>query len=208
MRHRRSTRMPGRFPRTDAIVSNSLRDQLLKVGLVDEEKVKAVERGEKQQKRAKSKKAKRKPKAERRAQAVAPTESRQAAERTLRDRADRDRDAARAQRLREEKRARKLQIAEIIDRRRHLRKDGEIAYNFVDGKKVKHIYITEKLRDGLSAGRMDIIRSGNSFEVVDAEIAEKLRLLDAKIVLPRRDRSVEEEEAAYADHPIPDDLDW
>ena len=71
MRHRRSTRMPGRFPRTDAIVSNSLRDQLLKVGLVDEEKVKAVERGEKQQKRAKSKKAKRKPKAERRAQAAA-----------------------------------------------------------------------------------------------------------------------------------------
>ena len=182
--------------------------ELLKVGLVDEEKVKAVERGEKQQKRAKSKKAKRKPKAERRAQAAAPTESRQAAERTLRDRADRDRDAARAQRLREEKRARKLQIAEIIDRRRHLRKDGEIAYNFVDGKKVKHIYVTEKLRDGLSAGRMDIIRSGNSFEVVDAEIAEKLRLLDAKIVLPRRDRSVEEEEAAYADHPIPDDLDW
>ncbi|MEE4301339.1 MAG: DUF2058 family protein [Pseudomonadales bacterium] len=189
-------------------MSNSLRDQLLKVGLVDEDKLKSVEKSEKQQKRAKSKKGKRKPKAERRAEAQQAPDTRRDAERRLRDRAERDRDAARAQRLREEKRARKLQIAEIIDRRRHLRKDGEIAYNFVDGRKVKHIYVTEKLRDGLSAGRMDIVRSGNSFEVVDASIAEKLRLLDGNVVLPRRDRSVEEEEAAYADHPIPDDLDW
>jgi uncharacterized protein YaiL (DUF2058 family) len=193
-------------------VSNSLRDQLLKAGLVDEDKVKAVEQQSRQEKRAKSKKAKRRPKAERRAEAQQAPTSRREAEQKLRDRAERDRDrsrdAARAQRLREEKRARKQQIVEIIDRRRHLRKDGEIAYNFVDGKAVKHVYVTAKLRDGLSAGRMDIVRSGNSYEVVDAEVAEKLRLLDAKIVVPRRDRSVEEEEAAYADHPIPDDLDW
>ena len=189
-------------------MSDSLRDQLFKAGLVDEDKLKSVEKSEKDSRRAKTKKARRKPKSERRAEAQATPESRREAERTLRDRAARDRDAARAQRLREEKRARKLQIAEIIDRRRHLRKDGEIAYNFLDGKKIKHIYVTAKLRDGLSAGRMDIVRSGNGFEVVDANVAEKLRALDGRIVLPRRDRSIEEEEAAYADHPIPDDLDW
>ncbi|HSG88516.1 MAG TPA: DUF2058 domain-containing protein [Pseudomonadales bacterium] len=190
-------------------MSNSLREQMLKAGLVDEKKVKALDQQERLGKRKQKGKAKQKPKAERRAElAPAAPDSRKSATAALKARADRDRDLNRARQMKEEKRALKLQIADIIGRRRHPRKDGEIAYNFLDGKKVKHIYVTRALRDGLGAGRMDIVRHGNGHEVVDAEVAEKLRALDPKVVVARRDNSVAEEEAAYADHPIPDDLDW
>jgi uncharacterized protein YaiL (DUF2058 family) len=181
---------------------------MLKAGLVDEAKVKAVEQSERQDKRRKSRKGKQKAKGTRRAEAKATPDSRAAAAASLKARAEKDRDHARAMALKAEKRALKLQVAEIVDRRKQPRKDGEIAYHFVDGKKVKHLYVTASQRDGLSTGRLDIVRHGNGHEVVEAEIAEKLRALDPSVVVPRRERSVEEEEAAYADHPIPDDLDW
>lgn len=190
-------------------VSNSLRDQLLKAGLVDEKKVKALQQEERTSHRRNKGKAKQKPRDERKA-AIAPAapDSRKSAAEALRARADKDRDLARARQLKEERRALKLQISDIVERRRHGRRDGEIAYNFVDGKKVKHIYVTAAQRDALGAGRMDIVRHGNGHEVVDADVAGKLRALDPKVVVPRREGTVAEEEAAYADHPIPDDLDW
>lgn len=190
-------------------MSNSLRDQLLKAGLVDEKKVKALQQEERTKHRRDKGKAKQKPREERRA-AIAPAapDSRKSAADALRARADKDRDLARARQIKEERRALKLQISDIVGRRRHARRDGEIAYNFVDGKKVKHIYVTAQQRDAIGAGRMDIVRHGNGHEVVDADVAAKLRALDPKVVVPRRDGSFKEEEAAYADHPIPDDLDW
>lgn len=189
-------------------MSNSLRDQLLKSGLVDEKKAKEVEQSERQAHRKKKRKAKQKPKEERRAAVSAAPDSRKAAADALRARAEKDRELARARQIKEERRALKMQVRDIIERRRQPRKDGEIAYNFVDDGKVKHIYVTAKLRDALGAGRMDIVRSGKTHEVVEADVAEKLRALDPKVVVPRRDNRIAEEEAAYADHPIPDDLDW
>lgn len=95
----------------------------------------------------------------------------------------------------------------IIEQRRLPRGQGTCAYHFLDGKKVRKLYVTEAQRDGLAAGAMVLVRHGAGFEVIEEKVAEKIRELDDRLVLPKAE-APGEEDPAYADHPIPDDLDW
>ena len=95
----------------------------------------------------------------------------------------------------------------IIEPRRLPRGQGACAYHFLDGKKVRKLYVTEAQRDGLAAGAMVLVRHGAGFEVIEEKVAEKIRELDDRLVLPKP-QAPGEDDPAYADHPIPDDLDW
>lgn len=95
----------------------------------------------------------------------------------------------------------------IIEQRRLPRDQGDCAYHFVDGKKVRKLYVTAAQRDSLASGEMVLVRHGAGFEVVEARVAEKIMMLDPRLCLPRPGRA-EEADPEYADHPIPDDLDW
>lgn len=95
----------------------------------------------------------------------------------------------------------------IIEQRRLPRGQGTCAYHFLDGKKVRKLYVTEAQRDGLAAGAMVLVRHGAGFEVIEEKVAEKIRELDDRLVLPKP-QAPGEDDPAYADHPIPDDLDW
>ena len=95
----------------------------------------------------------------------------------------------------------------IIEQRRLPRGQGACAYHFLDGKKVRKLYVTEAQRDGLAAGAMALVRHGAGFEVIEEKVAEKIRELDDRLVLPKP-QAPGEDDPAYADHPIPDDLDW
>ncbi len=95
----------------------------------------------------------------------------------------------------------------IIEQRRLPRDQGDCAYHFVDGKKVRKLYVTAAQRDSLASGEMVLVRHGAGFEVVEARVAEKIMTLDPRLCLPRPGRA-EEADPEYADHPIPDDLDW
>ena len=54
-----------------------------------------------------------------------------------------------------------------------------------------------------------IVRFGGGYELVPREIAEKARQRDAgALVLMNDFAPTPEEDDAYADHPIPDDLMW
>lgn len=98
--------------------------------------------------------------------------------------------------------------AKLIIEQRHLpRGQGACAYHFLDGKKVRKLYVTEAQRDGLAAGAMVLVRHGAGFEVIEEKVAEKIRELDDRLVLPKP-QAPGEIDPAYADHPIPDDLDW
>ena len=76
----------------------------------------------------------------------------------------------------------------IIEQRRLPRGQGACAYHFLDGKKVRKLYVTEAQRDGLAAGAMVLVRHGAGFEVIEEKVAEKIRELDDRLVLskPRR----------------------
>jgi uncharacterized protein YaiL (DUF2058 family) len=95
----------------------------------------------------------------------------------------------------------------IIEQRRLPRGQGSCAYHFLDGKKVRKLYVTEAQRDGLAAGAMVLVRHGAGFEVIEEKVAEKIRELDDRLVLPKP-QAPGEMDPAYGDHPIPDDLDW
>ena len=126
----------------------------------------------------------------------------------LSTRAERDRARERARRLGEERAALRAQIRQIIARRKKDRSSGDISFSFVDGKKVRSLYVTAELRDGLARGRLAIVRAGEGFEVVDTEVADRIRTLAPGLVIERPSPRLDAAEAEYAEYRIPDDLDW
>ena len=91
------------------------------------------------------------------------------------------------------------------------RKGGELAYQFVDGKKIKKLYVTSKLQDQLTKGQIAIVKQGDQYELVPARIAEKIKQRDEARVLVLHEKGNSEtvdEDDPYADYPIPDDLMW
>ena len=159
-------------------MSESLRSQLLKAGLGKAPEPKA----------SKPKAPKPQPKAQAKDQGKPPPKPKAR------------RKSALSQTLRE-------QAKLIIEQRRLPRGQGTCAYHFLDGKKVRKLYVTEAQRDGLAAGAMVLVRHGAGFEVIEEKVAEKIRELDDRLVLPKP-QAPGEDDPAYADHPIPDDLDW
>lgn len=159
-------------------MSESLRSQLLKAGLGKAPEPKA----------SKPKAPKPQPKAQAKDQGKPPPKPKAR------------RKSALSQTLRE-------QAKLIIEQRRLPRGQGACAYHFLDGKKVRKLYVTEAQRDGLAAGAMVLVRHGAGFEVIEEKVAEKIRELDDRLVLPKP-QAPGEIDPAYADHPIPDDLDW
>ena len=164
-------------------MSESLRSQLLKAGL-----------GKAPDPKASKPKPKSKPKGADAKGALAKADQGKGGQPKAR------RKSALAQTLRE-------QAKLIIEQRRLPRGQGSCAYHFLDGKKVRKLYVTEAQRDGLAAGARVLVRHGAGFEVIEEKVAEKIRELDDRLVLPKP-QAPGEMDPAYGDHPIPDDLDW
>ena len=102
------------------------------------------------------------------------------------------------------------QIKQLIETNRIAERDGEVAYNFTDGNKVKRLYISEELHKQLSRGRLAIVRLGEGYELVPAPVAEKIKQRDEHCVVICDQPSGDDpgEDDPYADYQIPDDLMW
>jgi uncharacterized protein YaiL (DUF2058 family) len=184
-------------------MGNSLFDQLNKTGLVDKNKAKQAKKNKYQQaKKLKGKKTKPLP------------ESKQRALKIQAEKAQRDRELNQQRKLAAEKKAIAAQIKQLIEMNRIevVAEEGDagIAFNFVDGKNVQRIYITEKLQEQLTRGRLAIVKLDGDYNLVPAGVAEKISLRDPLYVMHS---SVSEPEAIdtddpYADYQVPDDLMW
>ncbi len=181
-------------------MSNALRDQLLKAGLVNEKQVKKAQ----QEKRKENRQAQNKP-----ATLDARTTEREAA--TL-AKAERDRELNRERHEEQERKARLAQIRQLVEAHRLTPEDGEIRFNFVDQGKVKSMHVSEATRSRLTRGRWGIIRLEGRYEMVEAEIAGKIAERDPAVVI-LLNRNAENEatnnpDDPYAAYVIPDDLTW
>jgi uncharacterized protein YaiL (DUF2058 family) len=176
----------------------SLQDQLLKAGLSDEKKLKQV------------KKEKRKQKKQQRGGAEIVDEVKVSAQQALANKSQRDREMAAQQNAAAEKKAVAAQITQMIEVNRQSRDGADIPYNFSDGKLIKKLYVTRKLQDHLSRGRLAIVRSGEGYELLPAQVAEKIQQRDPDRVVLQVTQSAPEAQAddPYADYKIPDDLMW
>jgi len=179
-------------------MNKSLQDQLLKAGLVDKKKAKAIAKTARKQ--AKQKRG-------------APDEEKERAMRQAQDeKKQRDRELNLQIKKEQEKKAILAQIKQLVERHKITDRQGDIEYNFKDGNKIKKILLKKKLHDQVSYGSLSIVSSGESYELVPRVVAEKIREREASQVLvdnyKRKDQDTPDEDDPYADYVIPDDLMW
>lgn len=176
----------------------SLQDQLLKAGLADEKKAKAI-RTEKRKQR------KQQPKG---AAQVSETEIR--ARQAREEKAERDRQLNLERQKKAEKKAIQAQIRQLVESNRLDRKRCETSYQFVDGKKIKKLLVDDTMVDQLSRGRLAVVSLGENYEVVPDKVARKIMERDESAVIVLHDRNQDDvgEDDPYAGYEIPDDLMW
>ncbi len=179
-------------------MANSFQDQFLKAGLVNKKKASKARKEKSKEKRQKAKGAK------------ISDESKRQAEQALAAKKERDRLLNLRQKEAADAKAIAAQIKQLIEVNRLSREEGDVAFNFVDGSKVKKIYLSEPMHQQLSRGRLAIVRLGETYEVVAAPVADKISLRSDDIVVHRNDSASIEEDSddPYSDYQIPDDLMW
>lgn len=183
-------------------MGNSLFDQLNKSGLVDKNKAKQAKKDKhRQAKKHKGRQAKPLP------------ESKQRAQQIQAEKAQRDRELNRQHKQEVEKKAVAAQIKQLIEMNRiegDAEYEAEIAFNFVDGKNVQRLYVTEKLQEQLIRGRLAIVKQGADYSLVPASVAEKITLRDPSCVIHCTvvEAETSDMDDPYADYQVPDDLMW
>ncbi|MDX1551656.1 MAG: DUF2058 domain-containing protein [Marinobacter sp.] len=176
----------------------SLQDQLLKAGLADEKKAKAI-RSEKRKKR------KQQPKG-----AVEVNEAEMRARQAREEKAERDRQLNLERQQAAEKKAIQAQIRQLVETNRLDRSRGETSYQFVHDKKIKKLFVDDTMVDQLSRGRLAIVFVNDNYEVVAEGVARKIMERDEGAVIVLHDRKQDDagEDDPYAGYEIPDDLMW
>ena len=113
-------------------------------------------------------------------------------------------------RQQEEQKELAAQIKQLIELNRLPRDAEGLAYNFTDNNKVKRLYVSEAMRDQIAEGRLAIVKLGQQYEVVPAEVARKIQSRDAAsvIVFNEQNKTADVVDDAYAEYQVPDDLIW
>lgn len=174
-----------------------LKDQLLKAGLVNEKQIKQAQK-EKHKEQKQSRPAGAEADSQRIRQAQA-------------EKAERDRQLNQQRKEAQDKKAVAAQIRQLIEAHRLAREEGEIPFNFTDGTAVKRMHLTESVRDRLVRGVLAIVRLDGKYELVPADIAERIAERDERYVVLRNPLRKEETAPAddpYAAYQVPDDLIW
>ncbi|WP_422909708.1 DUF2058 domain-containing protein [Pseudomonas sp. MAC6] len=176
----------------------SLRDQLLKAGLVNEKQAKQAGKQQQKQQRLVNK-----------GQAEKDESQKLAAQQAMAEKAARDQELNRQQQEKAEQKARAAQIKQLIEVSRLPKLTTEDYYNFVDDKKVKRLSVNSLMRNKLSSGSLAIVRHGGGYEVIPREAALKIQERDAqRVVLLNTPTEAPDADDPYAAYQVPDDLMW
>src|SRR5690606_9150683 len=147
-------------------MSLSLRDQLLKAGLVTEQQVQRAEREQRQQHYKAPRNERRKP--------PGPTPAQIAAQKATAEKAARDAEANRRKQEKLERRDRYAEIRKLVAAHQLLRVETEDFYNFQDGAQIRRIEVNPDLRARLVAGQLAIVRCEGRYSFVPAGIGEQI----------------------------------
>jgi uncharacterized protein YaiL (DUF2058 family) len=176
-------------------MGNSLQDQLLKAGLVDQKKL--------DQARRDKTKARRKKGAKQAAPKPAPTPEQL-------EKAARDRELN--QQREEVRRQREVaaQVRQLVRSHRHPRSEREddIPFHFENKGKVKRIYVSAEAHRLIASGALMIVNDNGVFELVPKDIAEKIRQRNPSLVIDLPADEGPSADDPYAAYQIPDDLMW
>ncbi|EKN45485.1 MULTISPECIES: DUF2058 domain-containing protein [Pseudomonas syringae group] len=176
----------------------SLRDQLLKAGLVNQKQAKQVGKEKQKEQRLVHK-----------GQAQVDDSQKRAAQEALAEKVKRDQELNRQQQEKVEQKARAAQVKQLIEASRLPKLTTEDYYNFVDDKKVKRISVNTLVRNKLSSGSLAIVHHGGGYEIIPREAALKIQERDPRrIVLLNTPTEAPDADDPYAAYQVPDDLMW
>lgn len=176
----------------------SLRDQLLKAGLVNEKQAKQAGKQQQKQQRLVHK-----------GQVEKDESQKLAAQQAMAEKAARDQELNRQQQEKIEQKARAAQVKQLIEVSRLPKLTTEDYYNFVDDKKVKRLSVNALMRNKLSSGSLAIVRHGGGYEVIPREAALKIQERDPRrVILLNTPTEAADADDPYAAYQVPDDLMW
>lgn len=182
----------------------SLQDQLVNAGLVDSKKAKKI-------KKTKHKQAK----ANQKSKTVAENETRIQAAEARKEQVKQSKASNLVKVEKEQAKAIQAQVTQIVQMNRQSKFSGDVGFNFVDGKQIKKLQVTETIQKALSKGQLAIIKVkdlATPYHIVPKGAAMKIaeRLPELILFFEQGDNSVSdvEEDDPYADFQIPDDLMW
>lgn len=185
-------------------MSKSLQDQLLGAGLVDKKKATQIS---KQSRKSKNEK--------RRSKDDSLSEAQVAAKKALEEKQLRDRELNQKREQEANKKATAAQVKQLVQHYKIKRSDSDLTYNFSDQQVVKSIRVDKRTSDEIVRGRLCIVRVGENYEIIPKPIADKVIERDASAVVVYNQtdtnesaKSLDEDEAYYAQFEIPDDLVW
>lgn len=187
-------------------MASSLQDQLLKAGLADQKQAKQI----KQKKRKQDKIARTQKK-------VVENESKTAVANQLEEKRKRDQALNQEQKLEAEKKSITHQIKQLITMNVVENWQGELAFNFTDGNKIRRLLVAPVVQQHLQRGKYAITRLGDDYAIVPMGVAMKIQERDesAGFVVYQADDNdnkqnpaTSDEDDWYADFEVPDDLMW
>jgi uncharacterized protein YaiL (DUF2058 family) len=182
----------------------SLREQLLKAGLVTEKQAKQVERATGDQRHRQAKGGKRTP--------PPPPEPTKTAQQAQAAKLLRDQELNRKQQEKAARKARAAELRQLVAQLRVPRPESDDYFNFVDGGKVHRIQVTPELRARLVAGSVAIVRYDGRYDVVPTDVLGRIRERHADAIVADPSAPAPAPTPAdddpYKDFVVPDDLTW
>jgi uncharacterized protein len=178
----------------------SLREQLLKAGLVTDQQVQRFER-EQKSKQYTDPRGRKKP--------TGPTSQQLAIQRAAAEKAAKDLELNRRKQDKLERRAKFAQIKELVTAHLVPRVETEDFYNFQDGANIKRIEVNPELRQQLIRGSLAIVRCEGRYAFVPAAIGRQIgELVPRALAHLHSEPTKPDENDPYKDFVVPDDLVW
>jgi len=177
---------------------NPLQEQLLKAGLVNKTKAAQVVREQAKKHKGKG--------------PLAPSAEQVEAQRLQTEKAERDRAIAAERNAQARAHEARAQVHQIVEAHK-VKREGEIAYRFADGDKIKDVLVNAALRAQLASGTLVIVRHDQGYELLPRAAADKVYERDAATIVLDHGRAEagsgnEADDEFYKQFEVPDDLIW
>lgn len=177
---------------------NPLQEQLLKAGLVNKAKAAQVVREQAKKHKGKG--------------PAAPSAEQVEAQRLQVDKVERDRALAAERNAQMRVNEARAQVRQIVEAHK-VKREGEIAYRFTDGDKIKDLLVNEALRAQLASGTLVIVRHDHGYELLPRVAADKVYERDAAMIVLDHGRGEagsgnNADDEYYKQFQVPDDLIW
>jgi len=184
-------------------MNNSLREQLLKTGLVSKEQAKKAENQAKAKTHNQQKKKKTPKSVDTDSVAYRATKAR-------------EKEIKRAQELNRQKEAERqqkalqAQVCDFINQHHVNDPDASITYNFVENKSIKKTFVNAKQQQQLANGQLTIVRLDESYYLIPASMVVFLleRIPETVVYFNQDEPQTIVEDDPYKEYQIPDDLMW